>query len=115
MTSEQIASLEPWLIELLEKFRSYFRREKTFEYWLKYILGLLADVKHKSIEPIALATDVPVHTLQEFLVFFRWDHQRADNAGADFRCAQLPGVEDLETPVSHVDRNDRTMRALSVL
>lgn len=30
----------------------------------------------RSIEPIALAAGVPVRTLQEFLSFFVWDHQR---------------------------------------
>ena len=76
MTFEQIASLQPALLTLLEKFRHCFKRTKTFEYWLTYILGLISDVKRKSIEPIALAADVPVRTLQEFLAFFRWDHQR---------------------------------------
>ena len=80
MTYEQIASLQPALAAMLEVFRPCFRREKTFEYWQKYVLGLLADLKRKSIEPIALAAGVPVRTLQEFLAFFRWDHQRADNA-----------------------------------
>jgi hypothetical protein len=30
----------------------------------------MADLKRKSIEPIALAADSPVRTLQEFLSFF---------------------------------------------
>jgi SRSO17 transposase len=76
MTSEQIASLETELREFLEGFRPYFRREKTFGYLQKYLLGLVADLKRKSIEPIALAAGVPVRTLQEFLSFFRWDHDR---------------------------------------
>jgi SRSO17 transposase len=76
MTSEQIASLETELAEFLEGFRPYFRREKTFGYLGKYLLGLVADLKRKSIEPIALAAGVPVRTLQEFLSFFRWDHDR---------------------------------------
>ena len=79
MTFEQMATLEPSLLALLETFRHCFRREKTFEYWGTYILGLLSDVKRKSVEPIALAADVPVRTLQEFLAFFRWDHERADD------------------------------------
>ena len=80
MTSEQIASLQPALTLLMEKFRHCFKREKTLHYWKKYILGLMADLKRKSIEPIALAAEVPVRTLQEFLADFRWDHQRAEDA-----------------------------------
>jgi len=79
MTSEQIASLQPALVLLLAQFRHCFKREKTLLYWKKYILGLMADLKRKSIEPIALAADVPVRTLQEFLTDFRWDHQRAED------------------------------------
>ena len=71
MTSEQIASLQPALAELLEHFRPYFKRRKTFDYWQTYLLGLMSDLKRKSIEPIALASGVPVRTLQEFLAFFQ--------------------------------------------
>lgn len=76
MTADQIRSLQPALAALLEDFRPFFGREKTFEHWQKYLLGLMADLKRKSIEPIALAAGVPVRTLQEFLSFFDWDHQR---------------------------------------
>jgi len=78
MTSEQIASLQPALTKLLEMFRACFARDKTFKYLEKYILGLLSDLKRKSIEPIALAAGIAVRTLQEFLAFFKWDHEHAD-------------------------------------
>jgi SRSO17 transposase len=78
MNYDQLASLEPALAEFLEKVRHCFRREKTFGYLQKYILGLMADLKRKSIEPIALACGVAVRTLQEFLAFFAWDHERVD-------------------------------------
>ena len=80
MTGDQIASLQGELAKFLEAFRPYFRREKTFGYLQKYLLGLVADVKRKSIEPIAMAAGLPVRTLQEFLSFFRWDHGRMDDA-----------------------------------
>jgi SRSO17 transposase len=80
MTGEQIASLQAELAKFLEIYRPYFRREKTFGYLLKYLLGLMADLKRKSIEPIALAAGLPVRTLQEFLSFFEWDHDRIDDA-----------------------------------
>ena len=78
MDYEQIASFQPALAELLGKFRHCFKREKTFGHWQRYILGLMADLKRKSIEPIALSAGVAVRTLQEFLAFFKWDHQKVE-------------------------------------
>ena len=78
MNYDQIASFQPALSELLEKFRHCFKRQKTFEYWQSYISGLMSDLKRKSIEPIALSAGVAVRTLQEFLSFFRWDHQKVE-------------------------------------
>lgn len=75
MDYDQLASFEPALAEFLGKVRHCFKRDKTFGYLQKYILGLMADLKRKSIEPIALASGVAVRTLQEFLSFFKWDHQ----------------------------------------
>ena len=79
MNYKQLASFEPALAEFLEKVRHCFKRDKTFGYLQKYMLGLMADLKRKSIEPIALASGVAVRTLQEFLAFFRWDHQRVED------------------------------------
>lgn len=80
MDAKQIASLLPALQAFLERFQFCFRREKTFGYLGKYVGGLMSDMDRKSIEPIALAMDVPVRTLQEFLAFFVWDHERLDDA-----------------------------------
>jgi len=79
MTTKQIASLQPALRALLAEFRPFFKRESTFRHWEFYLLGLMADLKRKSIEPIALAAGVAVRTLQEFLAFFVWDDQRINN------------------------------------
>ena len=79
MNYDQLGSFEPALAEFLEKVRHCFKRDKTFGYLQKYMLGLMADLKRKSIEPIALASGVAVRTLQEFLAFFRWDHQRVED------------------------------------
>ena len=78
MNYEQLASLEPALAKFLEKIRHCFKRDKTFAHLQRYILGLMADLKRKSIEPIALASGVAVRTLQEFLAFLRWDDSLAD-------------------------------------
>jgi len=76
MTADQIRSLQPALSALLQQFRRCFKREMTFNHWQCYVLGLMADLQRKSIEPIALAAGVAVRTLQEFLSFFVWDHDR---------------------------------------
>ena len=78
MTGEQMATLQPALRRYLESFRDCFRKEVTFGYLEKYVVGLMSDIKRKSVEPIALAAEVPVRTLQEFLSSFRWDHKRAE-------------------------------------
>ncbi len=78
MTADQIRSLQPELAALLAVFRPCFKRVTSFAHWERYIVGLITDLKRKSIEPIALAAGVAVRTLQEFLAFFAWDHERAD-------------------------------------
>lgn len=78
MTKEQMASLQPALGQYLDAFRVCFRKAVTFGYLEIYVAGLMSDCPRKSIEPIALAADVPVRNLQEFLSAFRWDHQRAE-------------------------------------
>jgi len=77
MTGDQIASLAPRLSALLGKFRHCFERENTVKHWETYLLGLMANLDRKSIEPIALAAGKSPRTLQEFMAFFRWDEERA--------------------------------------
>ncbi len=79
MTADQIRSLQPALAALLETFRPYLKRTSNFGHMLAYVLGLLADLKRKSIEPIALAGGGAVRTLQEFLSFLDWDHEAAND------------------------------------
>ncbi len=78
MTADQIRSLQPALAALLAVFRPCFKRTSSFDHWERYIVGLITDLKRKSIEPIALAAGVAVRTLQEFLAFFVWDHKRVE-------------------------------------
>lgn len=79
MTADQIRSLQPGLAALLETFRPYMGQASNFGHLLVYVLGLIADLKRKSIEPIALAAGAAVRTLQEFLSSLEWDHE----AGSD--------------------------------
>jgi len=110
MTADQIRSLQPALAALLERFRPFFPRQTTFSHWHKYLAGLMADLKRKSIEPIALAAGVPVRTLQEFLAFFVWDEDRVRNAlqqlvADEHECADAIGVLDAS---AHVKQGRKT-------
>jgi SRSO17 transposase len=77
MNADQVRSLQPRLAALLTRFRGCFQKEPTFQHLETYVLGLLTDLKRKSVEPIALAAGVAVRTLQEFLSQLAWDHERA--------------------------------------
>ena len=79
MTADQIRSLQPELAALLETFRPYLGFASNFGHLLAYVVGLLADLKRKSIEPIALAAGAAVRTLQEFLSSLDWDHEAASD------------------------------------
>ena len=110
MTADQIRSLQPALAALLSSFRSCFVRASTFAHWERYLLGLLADLKRKSIEPIALAAGVAVRTLQEFLSHFEWDHERVDKLLAQ-RVMDLHGSEEgigVLDGSGHVKQGDQT-------
>jgi len=110
MNADQIRSLQPALAALLEGFRPYFPRESTFGHWHSYLAGLMADLKRKSIEPIALASGTPVRTLQEFLSFFVWDEQRVQDhlqrlVVDQHGCDQAIGVLDSS---GHPKQGDKT-------
>ena len=92
MNVDQIRSLRPALDALLEHFRPAFPSVCSFKHLASYVSGLMADLPRKSIEPIALACNTPVRTLQEFLSHLPWDdfrartlmqHYVADHHGAD--------------------------------
>lgn len=109
MNSEQIASLEPALIQLAESFRKCFH-EPTFKHFRTYMLGLMEDLPRKNVEAIALAAGVAVRTLQEFLSQLRWDHDRLhdlyQHLVADrHSCPDAIGVIDSS---GHPKQGDRT-------
>ena len=110
MNADQIRSLQPALAALLDRFRPCFKREATFNHWQRYMAGLMADLKRKSIEPIALAAGVAVRTLQEFLAFFVWDHDRVDKmlqqrVVDEHGCEEAIGVIDGS---AHAKQGDKT-------
>jgi len=51
-----------WITNSWLRLRHCFKRDKTFGYMQKYMLGLMANLKRKSIEPVALASGVAVRT-----------------------------------------------------
>lgn len=110
MTGDQIRSLQPAVAALLQRFKHCFSRKESLEHCETYVLGLMMELKRKSIEPIALASGVAVRSLQEFLAFFAWDHERvndtlqlivADEHGSD----QSIGVIDAS---AHSKSGDKT-------
>src|SRR5208282_3799073 len=76
MDAVQLQSLRPALTGWVGSFEPCFRKAVTFDHFQSYLIGLLADLRRKSIEPIALASGTPVRTMQEFLSMFAWDHAR---------------------------------------
>jgi SRSO17 transposase len=72
MDAQQIRGLRPMLARFLRRFDDCFARKDTRAHLSVYVEGQLSDLTRKSVEPIALAADVPVRTLQEFLSQHRW-------------------------------------------
>jgi SRSO17 transposase len=77
MDAQQIRGLRPMLDRFLKRFDDCFARKDTRAHLSVYVEGQLSDLKRKSVEPIALAADVPVRTLQEFLSQHRWQEDLA--------------------------------------
>jgi SRSO17 transposase len=76
MDAEQIRQLRPQLLEFLAEFNDCFARRDTRAHFPRYVEGQLSDLPRKSIEPMALKTNVPVRTLQEFVSQHQWDNNR---------------------------------------
>ena len=77
MDVQELRRLKPELTKYLKRFDDCFAREDTRAHLPVYVNGQLSDLPRKSVEPIALAADVPPRTLQEFLSQHRWDEDRA--------------------------------------
>jgi SRSO17 transposase len=76
MDAETIRRLEPQLVQFLERFADCFGRRDTRAHFPVYVRGQLSELPRKSVEPMALAAEVPVRTLQEFLTHLTWDEDR---------------------------------------
>jgi SRSO17 transposase len=109
MDAAQLQSLQPALETWLERFGPCFKREGTFRHFVFYVLGLMANLKRKSIEPIALACGIAVRTLQEFLAFYVWDHTRLDRMLVNHVANRCPrgGIGVIDA-TGHPKRGDQT-------
>ena len=79
MDAKLIRGLQPMLARFLKRFDDCFARKDTRAHLTVYVNGQLSDLPRKSVEPIALASGVPVRTLQEFLSQHRWLEDLARN------------------------------------
>lgn len=73
MDAAEIRRLEPMLMKFLARFDGCFARKDTRGHFPVYVRGQLSALERKSVEPMALAAEVPVRTLQEFLTHLVWD------------------------------------------
>jgi SRSO17 transposase len=76
MDARAIAGLESALVEFLVAFDDCFGRSEPRAHLRTYVSGQLSDLGRKSVEPMALAADVPPRTLQRFLELVEWDQER---------------------------------------
>jgi SRSO17 transposase len=76
MDITQIKGIGKELNAFLSQFDDCFSRSGSRQNLRAYVEGQLSDLPRKSIEPIALAADIPARTLQCFLSILPWDHQR---------------------------------------
>lgn len=76
MDADTLRSLLPEFETYLGRFKDCFCDCRSREHLAVYTRGQLSDLDRKSVEPIALAADVAVRSLQEFLSQLSWDHDR---------------------------------------
>jgi SRSO17 transposase len=76
MIVQQIRALAPRLMSFLKEFADCFRSPDTCEHLGQYVQGQLSNLLRKSVEPMAQLIGVAPRTLQEFLSFSKWDHDR---------------------------------------
>ena len=79
MDANTIKDMGRKLKTFLAEFDDCFGRSDQRAHLQTYINGQLSDLERKSIEPIAIAADVPPRTLQYFLSNAPWDGPRLRN------------------------------------
>jgi SRSO17 transposase len=76
MDITQIKGIGKELDAFLHQFDDCFSRSGSRQNLRTYVAGQLSNLPRKSIEPIALAANMPPRTLQCFLSILPWEHQR---------------------------------------
>jgi SRSO17 transposase len=76
MDAAEIRRLQPRLRKYLKQFRDCFASHKSRGHLQTYVEGQLSNLPRKSVEPIALAVDMPPRTLQQFLNSLAWDQEQ---------------------------------------
>jgi SRSO17 transposase len=76
MDAKTIKNMGRQLRTFLAEFDDCFSRGDQRAHLQSYINGQLSDLERKSIEPIALAANIPPRTLQYFLAAAPWDGPR---------------------------------------
>jgi SRSO17 transposase len=76
MDAAAIRRLKPKLVKYLKHFEDCFSRRGSREHLMSYVQGQLSDLERKSVEPIALAADIPPRTLQQFLNSLVWNQEQ---------------------------------------
>jgi len=76
MDAKTIKNMGRKLRTFLAEFDDCFSRTEQRQHLQTYVNGQLSDLERKSIEPIALAANVPPRTLQYFLSTAPWDGPR---------------------------------------
>ena len=74
MTANEILALRPRIEQFLRLFDECFVDDRTRHHLRVYVQGQLSNLLRKSVEPIAVAADMPPKTLQQFLTLAKWDH-----------------------------------------
>jgi len=73
MEAEALVSLLPELENFLRRFDDCMVRTEQRSSLRAYVRGQLSDLPRKSVEPMALACDLPPRNLQEFLSTHTWN------------------------------------------
>lgn len=71
-----LMKLKPNLEKFVQEFDPCIKTFQSRAHLRTYVAGQMSHLDRKSVEPIALAADVPVRTLEEFLSIHRWDEDR---------------------------------------
>lgn len=77
MDAERIGPLRRDLRRFLKRFDGCFSRSEGRGHLRTYVGGQVSCLHRKSVEPMADQAGIPPRTLQDFLAFHAWDHERA--------------------------------------